>query len=161
MVRQVAVPPAARALCTLARIDYEDAFLVQMGPVEDRTAEQWARAILEGAPAMMRRTLLLGWSALGLQLGPTASDGFVLGWAVRRSTPDFVLLASGCGRSCSSSASSRGCSSTGHAGPTLRLYLSTPADHGPTESRLRAIGASTAVGPPPARRGRPTRCRQG
>jgi hypothetical protein len=92
MVRQVAVPPAARALCTLARIDYEDAFLVQIGPVEDRTAEQWARAILEGAPAVMRRTLLLGWSALGLKLGPTGSDGFVLGWEVRRSTPNVVLL---------------------------------------------------------------------
>jgi hypothetical protein len=179
MVRQVAVPPAARARCTLARIDYEDAFLVQIGPVEDRTAEQWARAILEGAPAMMRRTLLLGWSALGLQLGPTGSDGFVLGWAVRRSTPDFVLLG----------ASSRlglraellferqeqrllfdtfvqkenRMARTMWAGvePLHRPIVRDLLEQAGLRERLRTIGASTAVGPPAATRGRPTRCRQG
>lgn len=91
-VRQVEVPSTARALCTLSHVDYEDAFLVEIGPVQDRTAEQWARAILEDAPAIMRSALLRGWSALGLRLGPTRSDGFVLGWEVRRSTPDFALL---------------------------------------------------------------------
>jgi Protein of unknown function (DUF2867) len=91
-VRQVEVPSVARALCTLAHVDYEDAFLVEIGPVQTRTAEQWARAILEDAPAVTRSALLRGWSTLGLQLGPTGSDGFVLGWEVRRSTPDFVLL---------------------------------------------------------------------
>jgi hypothetical protein len=64
-VRQVAVPPAARALSTLSRIDYEDAFLVETGPATDRTAEQWARAIVEGAPITVRSTLVSGWSALG------------------------------------------------------------------------------------------------
>ncbi|MDT5233193.1 MAG: hypothetical protein QOI39_3693, partial [Mycobacterium sp.] len=48
-VRQVAVPPAARALSTLARIDYADTFVLDTGP-DDRTPEEWARAILEGAP---------------------------------------------------------------------------------------------------------------
>jgi hypothetical protein len=179
MVRQVAVPPSARALCTLARIDYEDAFLVQIGPVEDRTAEQWARAILEGAPAMMRRMLLLGWSALGLQLGPTGSDGFVLGWAVRRSTPDFVLLG----------ASSRlglraellferrqqsllfdtfvqkenrmARTMWAAVEPLHRPIVRDLLEHAGLRERLRTIGASTAVGPPAATRGRPTRCRQG
>lgn len=91
-VRQIHVPATARALCTLSRVDYEDAFLVDIGPLGDRTAEQWARAILEDAPAIMRSALLRGWSALGLRLGPTRSDGFVLGWEVRRSTPDVALL---------------------------------------------------------------------
>jgi hypothetical protein len=91
-VRQVEVPSAARALCTLAHVDYEDAFLVDIGPVQGRTAEQWARVTLEDAPAIMRSALLRGWSALGLRLGPTRSDGFVLGWEVRRRTPDFALL---------------------------------------------------------------------
>jgi hypothetical protein len=36
-VRQVALPPAARALSTLSHIDYEDAFLVEIGPAQDRT----------------------------------------------------------------------------------------------------------------------------
>jgi hypothetical protein len=94
-VRQVEVPPAAQALCTLARVDYKDAFLVEVGPVQERTGEQWARAILEDAPIIVRSALLWGWSALGLQLGSTRSDRFVLGWEVRRSTPDFALLGAG------------------------------------------------------------------
>jgi hypothetical protein len=89
----VAVPPAARALSTLSRVDYEDAFLVETGPAHGRTGEQWARAILEDAPIIMRRKLRWGWFALGLKLGSTRSDRFVLGWEVRRSTPDSALLA--------------------------------------------------------------------
>jgi hypothetical protein len=86
------VPAAARALGTLPRVDYEDAFLVEIGPTHGRTGEQWAPAILEGAPMGMRRRLRWGWFALGLQLGSTRSDQLVLGWEVRRSTPDFALL---------------------------------------------------------------------
>jgi hypothetical protein len=92
-VRQVAVPPAARALSTLSHIDYEDAFLVETCFAQDRTSEQWARAMLEEAPTIMRRALPWAWSALGLRLGPTRSDRFVLGWELRRSTPDVALLA--------------------------------------------------------------------
>jgi len=65
-VCQVAVSPAARTLSTLAHIDYEDAFLVEIGPAQDRTGEQWARAILEDAPIIMRRALRWSWFALGL-----------------------------------------------------------------------------------------------
>jgi hypothetical protein len=91
-VRQVVLPPAARALSTLSRIDYEDAFLVETGPADDRTGEQWARAILEGAPASTRSALSRGWAALGLRLGSAHTDRFVLGWEVRRRTPDLALL---------------------------------------------------------------------
>lgn len=91
-VRHVPVPPDARALSTLARIDYENALLVDIGPAQDRTAEQWARAVLEDAPADTRRALTSGWSALGLQLSSTQPDRHVLGWPVRRSTPDLTLL---------------------------------------------------------------------
>jgi hypothetical protein len=94
-VRPVAVPPAARELSTLSRVDYEDAFLVETGPTQDRTGEQWARAILEDAPIIMRSALAGGWFALGLRLRPPRSDGLVLGWEVRRSSPDFALLAAG------------------------------------------------------------------
>lgn len=96
-VRQVALPPAARALSTLSHVDYEDAFLVEIGSAQDRTGEQWARAILEGAPMITRNSLSRGWFVLGLRLGSARSDRFVLGWEVRRSTPDLALLgASGC-----------------------------------------------------------------
>ena len=95
VVRQVATPPAARRLSTLSRIDYEDAFLLETGPAQDRTGEQWARAILEEAPIPTRSALLLGWSSLGLRLGPTRSDRCVLGWKVLVSTSGFALLAAG------------------------------------------------------------------
>jgi hypothetical protein len=96
-VRQVAVPPSARALSTLSRVDYdyEDAFLVKIGPAHDRTGEQWARAILKDAPLMTRRALRWGWFALGLKLGSTRSERLVLDWEVRRSAPDFALLHTG------------------------------------------------------------------
>lgn len=91
-IRQIAVPPAVRALCTLTRIDYEDAFLVENVAAEARTAELWARAILEDAPLRVKGKLLLGWSAIGLRpsLGPSRRS--VLGWKIRANTPDFVLL---------------------------------------------------------------------
>jgi hypothetical protein len=87
------MPPAARSLSTLSHVDYEDAFLVQTGPARERTPEQWARAALEGAPIALRRALRSGWFALGVQLGSTRSDRLVLGWEVRRSTPEVALLA--------------------------------------------------------------------
>jgi hypothetical protein len=92
LVRQIVVPPGARALSTLARIDYQDAFLVNIDPVAYQTAEQWARAILEDAPLNVRVALISGWSALGLKLDKSRSGRSVLGWHVRKSTPDFVLL---------------------------------------------------------------------
>jgi hypothetical protein len=91
-VRQVTPPSVARARSTLSHVDYEDAFLVETGAAHDRTAEQWARVILEDAPVSTRNALSTGWSALGLRLDSTPSDRHVLGWEVRRSTPDLVLL---------------------------------------------------------------------
>jgi hypothetical protein len=91
-VRQVAVPPAARRLSTLFHIDYEDAFLVETGTAQYRTAEQWARAMLEDAPRLMRSALPWAWGALGLERGSSRSDSLVIGWEVRRSTPDIALL---------------------------------------------------------------------
>jgi hypothetical protein len=91
-VRKVALPPAARRLCTLSHLDYEDAFLIEIGPAHERTPEQWARVFLEDAPITIRSALRSGWFALGLQLASTRSERFVLGWEVRRSTPEFVIL---------------------------------------------------------------------
>ena len=95
MVRQIAVPPAARRRSTLPRVDYADAFLLETGAAQDRTGEQWARAILDDLPAIARRNLRWGWFALGLKLGGAGSDRSVLGWEVRRSTADFALLGAG------------------------------------------------------------------
>jgi hypothetical protein len=91
-VRQTVLPAGTRELATLACIDYEDAFLVDAGRAQDRTAEQWAREILEGAPVSTRHALSRGWAGLGLRLGPAQSDRHVLGWEIRHSDPDVVLL---------------------------------------------------------------------
>jgi hypothetical protein len=94
-VREVAAPAAAREFCTLTRIDHEDAWLIEIGSPDGRTAEQWARAILEDAPLTTRTSLLAGWSALGLKVGRDRSGPSVLGWPVRAGTPDIVLLGAG------------------------------------------------------------------
>ena len=91
-VRQIAPPPDVRALSTLAHIDYADAFLVDVGSVTQRTAEQWSRAVLEGAPGSVRRRLQSGWTAIGLKLDGAPSDQLVLGWKIRHNTPELVLL---------------------------------------------------------------------
>ena len=90
-VRQMDLPSSARALSTLARIDYCDAFLFDVGSTHDESAEELIREILEGAPLAVRTQLLSGWSAIGLKVGNT-SERSVLGWEVRRTVPDHVLL---------------------------------------------------------------------
>ena len=89
-VEQISLPDDARRLGTLPRIDYEDAFAVTADA--DATAEQWVGAVLHHAPARVRRRLWLGWTALGLKLGPPWSSDRVLGWKVEHSDPSFVLL---------------------------------------------------------------------
>jgi hypothetical protein len=93
MVTQIPVPPTAKARSTLDRIDYADAWLVDLGSVTERTAEEWARLVLEDAK--VSNSLLTGWSSLGLKLDRSGSAQTILGWTIRESTPDHVLLAAG------------------------------------------------------------------
>jgi hypothetical protein len=90
-VRQVDLPSSARTLSTLARVDYCDAFLFDVGANHDESAEELIREVLEGAPLAVRTQLLSGWSAIGLKVGSTSGRS-VLGWEIRRSEPDHVLL---------------------------------------------------------------------
>ena len=92
-VREVDLPPDARTLTTLPRVDYTDCSVLETARAGDRTGEQWARAMLEEAPAGMRTNLRRGWFALGVRLGSTDDPDLVLGWPIRRSSPDFALLA--------------------------------------------------------------------
>lgn len=91
-VHQISVPRDVRALTTLPRVDYQDAFVVEPLPAPDRTAEQWARAVLEDSPDDLRHAVLSGWSAIGFELGEAGSERHVLGWEVRRAEPDLALL---------------------------------------------------------------------
>lgn len=88
-VRQITPVADTRSLSTLPRVDYGDAFLVDVASPLARSAEQWMRVILEDAPAVVRERLLAGWKSLGLKAD---SDGPVLGWQIRDSAPDYVLL---------------------------------------------------------------------
>ncbi|OBF33583.1 hypothetical protein A5724_18610 [Mycobacterium sp. ACS1612] len=88
-VRQIDVPATVLALSTLPRIDYSDAFVFDHRG--DETPEDLMRGILEGAPPAVRAQLFSGWSAIGLKV-TGGSEGSVLGWEVRRSTPEHVLL---------------------------------------------------------------------
>ena len=90
-VRQIDVPAPARPLSTLPRIDYCDAFMFNVGATRDENAEDMIREVLEGAPLRVRTQLLSGWAAIGLKVA-SGSEGSVLGWDVRRSVPDHVLL---------------------------------------------------------------------
>jgi hypothetical protein len=90
-VRQVSLPADARELSTLARVDYEDAFVVDAGG--RRTAPQWADSVFNDAPLAVRARLVSGWMGLGLKLGGPWSPRRVLGWKVQQSSPDVMLLA--------------------------------------------------------------------
>jgi hypothetical protein len=91
-IRQVAMPAEARDLCSLSRIDYEDAFRIEIPAAPEHTAIEWVRAMLEDAPAATKAKLLLGWSAIGLKPAFKMSGQSVLGWEIRTSTSDFVVL---------------------------------------------------------------------
>jgi len=91
-VRQIPVPPSAQVLSDLPRVDYADAFVVDPAPTDRLTAEQWARTVLEQAPLGVRHMLRAGWLALGLKLDAAPADRSMLGWEIRRSTPELVLL---------------------------------------------------------------------
>ena len=90
-VTQISLPADARALSALSRIDYEDAFIVE--GAGERTPREWARAVIDDAPARVRARLYTGWLSLGLRLGPPWSSHRVLGWRVAHSEPDWLLLA--------------------------------------------------------------------
>jgi hypothetical protein len=91
-VHRIAVPPVARALCTLSDIAYADAFLLETGLAVQCSAEQCGRVVLAGAPLATRVRLQLGWSAIGLKPAISGSSRSILGWEIRSSTNEFVLL---------------------------------------------------------------------
>jgi hypothetical protein len=91
-VREIDLPPRAQALSTLRRLDYTDGCRMNTEHAEEVTAEEWARALLEQAPEATRRGLRRGWHALGVRLGPADDPSLVLGWEIRRSSEDCVVL---------------------------------------------------------------------
>ncbi|UUO03187.1 hypothetical protein M4D79_08715 [Mycolicibacterium novocastrense] len=91
-VRQVPVGEALLTTSTLGRIHYADAFEVGIEHPLERSAEEWLRTILEGAPLHTRIRLLAAWSAIGLKLRTPGSAGSILGWEIRNRDAGFVMV---------------------------------------------------------------------
>jgi hypothetical protein len=73
--------------------NYTDSFEAEFATADDRSPEQLARAVFEGAPRSVRWLLLAGWRfVLGLRLGPRPSPEHVLGWAIVERGPESVTL---------------------------------------------------------------------
>jgi hypothetical protein len=91
--RQVELPEGIRALTTLADSDYTYACELTTSTTDDRSAEQWARAVFEGAPRLFRWFIVTGWIVgLGLRLGPRPSPSHVLGWRILSAAPTAIVL---------------------------------------------------------------------
>lgn len=72
--------------------DFACAYEVVVRPDDNRSAEEWARAAWEGAPAPLRWFMLAGWRVvLGLRLGPLQSPDHILGWRIADRRPDETV----------------------------------------------------------------------
>jgi hypothetical protein len=82
-VRRVAVPHQIAASFARSTANYATAFALTTDGAGARTPVQWARAVFEGAPSLLRWCMVFGWTrVLGLHLEPGPSDDHVLGWAI-------------------------------------------------------------------------------
>jgi hypothetical protein len=91
-VKEVDVPADALALSTLSRVDYMDAFRLELPGDPALSGEDWAREMLECASAKTQRELRRAWPLIGLKMAATGTDGAILGWRLRNSDDDFALL---------------------------------------------------------------------
>jgi Protein of unknown function (DUF2867) len=74
--------------------DFACAYEVTIAAGDQRSPEQWARHIWEGAPAPLRWFMVAGWRfVLGLRLGPMRSADHVLGWRIVKRGPDVIVCA--------------------------------------------------------------------
>jgi len=90
---RVDVPEDIRSSGTIERADYEVAWDVTIADGDPRSAEQWIRSMLEGAPRLLRSVILFGWIAgLGFRMGPRPSPDHVLGWKILDRSPELIVL---------------------------------------------------------------------
>jgi hypothetical protein len=72
---------------------YASAFEVVPAVTDVRSPEQWARAMFEDAPGVMRWGVMMGWRfIMGFRLGPRPSPDYVLGWKIVTSAPEAIAL---------------------------------------------------------------------
>jgi hypothetical protein len=64
--------------------------VVEVDPVDQRSAERWARAMYESPPAVERLFVWYGWKALTARLGPYPSRDHVLGYRIEASEQNYI-----------------------------------------------------------------------
>ncbi len=75
--------PKAGSTAAPREHDFACAYEIAIARDDNRSSEQWARAVWEGAPAPLRWFMLAGWRlVLGLRLGPRHSPDHILGWRI-------------------------------------------------------------------------------
>ena len=84
------VAKAIRRADTLARPDYVDCVTATAVGAIDKSAEEWARALLEDTPTGRSAPSL--WRLLGLRLGPTRSTDYVQGWKIADRADDWIRI---------------------------------------------------------------------
>jgi hypothetical protein len=79
--RLAEVPEELARASSLQDPAYVDAFDIDL-ETPAPSAEVWGRSVFEGAPAAVRRLIVIGWRlGLGLRLGPRTPE-HVLGWRI-------------------------------------------------------------------------------
>ena len=87
------VPEEARALQTLFRIDYEDAFGIEVDAGDRRSVLEWAQALFDQRSPRLRAVLRLVPLILRLPAEPPGPGEHVAGLTLARRTPDALVLA--------------------------------------------------------------------
>src|SRR4051794_29662267 len=84
---------ADEALICNAECDYADAFEIELGESDSRTAEELARCGLDDAPLAVREMIwIVHRYVLRLRLAPRASARHLRGWTIVTSEPDVAQL---------------------------------------------------------------------
>lgn len=90
-VRQCGITAELLTLTTLDDVVYIDSHVLETPAGIGRTAEQWARTIMEDVPEEVRARLRAAWAGIELDLTPDAPET-VAGWRITFSAPDRLLL---------------------------------------------------------------------
>lgn len=85
------MPEAIRCLSPMGRHDYADLFTLTTAGADNRSAQQWARALFEDAAGLQGQLL---WRVLlGLRLKSRRATGHVAGWRIAGRGDGWVRLA--------------------------------------------------------------------
>lgn len=95
VVQMESASETLRSLTSFEKIDYEEMFVAGVPHARRWSAERWARAAVEDAPAM-RRFAPTFWRVLGLRMGPRPSPNHVNGWRIDAKENDWIRLEAKC-----------------------------------------------------------------